>query len=103
MLCLRPSECGYPFKFSDEINLVIVLGTTQNNLCNLYSKGSFVHNNDPEQLVASCMSDRHIRLFGSQFSCMRISCSNVRIVVCFGTQRTEMYSLWGQVEPGGRL
>jgi len=48
VLCLRPLECGCP-KFSDEINFVIVLDTTQNNLCNLYLKGSFVHNNDPEQ------------------------------------------------------
>jgi len=103
VLCLRALECGCPFKFSDEINFVVVLDTTQNNLCNLHLKGSIVHNNDPEQWVASCVSDRRISLFGSQFSCMRISCSNFRIIVCFGTRRTELYSLWGQAEHGGRL
>ena len=87
VLCLRPLGFGCPFKFSDEINFVIVLDTTQNNLYNLYLKGIFVHNNDPEQWVASCVSDRHVSLFGSQFSCMRISCSKVRIVVCFGTRK----------------
>jgi hypothetical protein len=39
VLCLRPVECGSHFKFSDEINFIIVLDITQNNLCNLYLKG----------------------------------------------------------------
>lgn len=49
VLYLRPLEYGCHFKFSDKINFVIVLDTTQNNLCNLYLKGIFAHNNDPEQ------------------------------------------------------
>jgi len=49
VLCIRPLEYGCRFKFSDEINFVIVLDTTQNNLHNLHLKGIFVHNNDPEQ------------------------------------------------------
>lgn len=49
VLCLRLLEYGCHFKFSDEINFVVVLDTTQNNLCNLYFKGIFVDSNDPEQ------------------------------------------------------
>jgi hypothetical protein len=49
------------------------------------------------------VSNIHISLFDSQLSCMRITCSNARIVVCFGTRRTEMYFLWEQVERDGRM